>query len=144
MEVAVASFSTVIDSISSLLKLANAESVVTFVIAALFPFTTGTPSITNNGAFDAVNEPTPLILISWNAPGEPEEVLTTAQNILNLYETKSKKNSKEVVEQIAFDLTPKETNELDDYIKTIDPLNITPMEAMNILFKIKELEKNKK
>src|SRR5574344_1442425 len=76
--------------------------------------------------------------------GLPEEVLTTAQNILNLYETKSKKNSKEVVEQIAFDLTPKETNELDDYIKTIDPLNITPMEAMNILFKIKELEKNKK
>jgi len=36
------------------------------------PLFTGTPSITNKGAFDPEIEPSPLILISCGAPGVPD------------------------------------------------------------------------
>ncbi len=35
----------------------------------------------------------------------------------------------------------KKKDEIKEYLKEIDPLNVTPMEAMNILFKLKEMSK---
>ena len=82
--------------------------------------------------------------------GMPDEILKRADEILDVYENDSKKNrkSKENVidNQLSFSFdTPKEDHkELIDLINSIDPLNTTPMESLNLLFKIKEeLKKNK-
>jgi DNA mismatch repair protein MutS len=82
--------------------------------------------------------------------GMPDEILKRADQILDIYENDSKKSkkSKEIVNdnQLSFNFdTPKEDHkELIDLINSIDPLNTTPMESLNYLFKIKEeLKKNK-
>ncbi len=77
--------------------------------------------------------------------GLPDEVLQNASAILNVYEDNSKKRKNEThIEQIAFDLDHKEKSELKEFIDTIDPLNTTPIEAINLLYKIKEINKKDK
>lgn len=71
--------------------------------------------------------------------GMPESLLKRANEILKFYESGEKKNDNS--SQITFDFEEK-NDELKEYIDSIDPLNITPIEAMNILFTIKE--KNRK
>lgn len=73
----------------------------------------------------------------------PEELLNRAQTILNGYEQESKKNN--IIEsnvQLAMNFPePKEEqDELRQKLKEIDPLHMTPLEAMNVLFELKELE----
>lgn len=73
--------------------------------------------------------------------GMPEELLENAKNILSSYESKDKSTQK-ITEQIAFDLSSNnETNELENFVKTIDPLNTTPLEAINIIYKLKDIIK---
>ena len=56
--------------------------------------------------------------------------------ILNEFETKNNNGSK-IIKQ--YELNFEETDELRDYIKTINPLEITPIEAIAILDKIKKI-----
>ncbi|MDE5538993.1 MAG: DNA mismatch repair protein MutS, partial [Bacilli bacterium] len=73
----------------------------------------------------------------------PEELLNRASEILNGYESESKKiNHSSDSIQLAMDFSSKaETkDELRDKIKNLDPLHMTPMEAINALFELKELE----
>ena len=71
----------------------------------------------------------------------PEDLLDRAQEILDSYEKGEKKINKEQDNRqlsMIFD-EPKE-DKLREKVKSIDPLHITPMEALNILFELKELE----
>ena len=71
----------------------------------------------------------------------PEDLLERAQNILDSYEKGEKKIHKEQDNRqlsMIFD-EPKE-DKLREKVKSIDPLHVTPMEALNILFELKELE----
>ena len=71
----------------------------------------------------------------------PEDLLERAQEILDSYEKGEKKINKEQDNRqlsMIFD-EPKE-DKLREKVKSIDPLHITPMEALNILFELKELE----
>ncbi len=71
----------------------------------------------------------------------PEELLDRAQNILDGYEKGEEKKIKDSDNRqlsMVFD-EPKE-DKLREKLKTIDPLHVTPMEAMNLLFELKELE----
>lgn len=72
--------------------------------------------------------------------GMPEELLKRANEILSVYEN-NPKGIKTISKQISFDLDDKENDELKNYIKDIDILNTTPLDAMNILYKIIELNK---
>lgn len=72
--------------------------------------------------------------------GMPEELLKRANEILSVYEN-NPKEIKTISKQIAFELDDKENDELKNYIKDIDILNTTPLDAMNILYKIIELNK---
>lgn len=72
--------------------------------------------------------------------GMPEMVLIRAREILNTYEQEGKQNLNNPT-QIAFDLESEKVDELKEYVKEIDPLSVTPLEAINILYKIKELSK---
>ena len=71
----------------------------------------------------------------------PEDLLDRAQEILDGYEKgeiKKIKASDNRQLSMVYD-EPKE-DKLRDKLKTIDPLHITPMEALNLLFELKEIE----
>ncbi|MEG1558545.1 MAG: DNA mismatch repair protein MutS [Bacilli bacterium] len=63
----------------------------------------------------------------------PKEVIKNAEELLKIYE---KESNIKVNAQVAFDLET-QPDELREFIKKIDPLNLTPMEAINILYEIK-------
>ncbi len=74
--------------------------------------------------------------------GLPNDVLSRAQEVLNYYEKKSKnKGNRDLSEQVSFNFDIVQDNKLLDRVKGIDPLNTTPMEAINILYELKELSK---
>jgi DNA mismatch repair protein MutS len=74
--------------------------------------------------------------------GLPEDLLKNSEAILKKYEKGSSKKHDAFIEQISMDFsTPKEDDELKKFVETIDPLHTTPMEAMNILFKLKDMSK---
>ncbi len=71
--------------------------------------------------------------------GMPEKLLDRAEEFLKHYENNS--NKKEVkAEQMTLNFeAPKD--EVKEFLATIDPINVTPMEALNILFELKEKSK---
>lgn len=72
--------------------------------------------------------------------GMPYELLERADEILKYYE--SDKDKSDHVEQISLNLDEEPKNdELRDYIKEIDPLKLTPLDAINEIFKIKDMSK---
>ena len=74
--------------------------------------------------------------------GLPEDLLKNSENILKRYESSNSKKKDAFVEQISMDFTQKKSkDELKEFVDTIDPLHTTPMEAMNILFKLKDISK---
>ena len=74
--------------------------------------------------------------------GLPEDLLKNSEAILKKYEKGSSKKHDAFIEQISMDFsTSKEEDELKKFVETIDPLHTTPMEAMNILFKLKDMSK---
>ena len=74
----------------------------------------------------------------------PDKVINRANELLEMYESKDKKESKTVTQfQLDFTEEPKE-DKLREYLDTIDPNYITPIEALNILDKLKKIEKETK
>jgi len=74
----------------------------------------------------------------------PKEVIDRANEILSVYENK-KDNKKNNYQQTSFDFMEEENKEsIEEEIKKIDPLNLTPIEALNTLYdlvnKVKEKE----
>lgn len=67
----------------------------------------------------------------------PDSLIKRADQILNIYENKEKKRDVIVQESLIFE-EPKKESEIENEIKNIDVLNLTPLEAMNILYKLKE------
>lgn len=67
----------------------------------------------------------------------PQEVITRANEILEIYEKKSG-NSKNKYQQTSFEfaLPSKKDNLIVDKLKAIDPLNMTPIEALNKLYEL--------
>lgn len=74
--------------------------------------------------------------------GMPESLLKRASEILNVYESESKKDTPSMhAEQISFALEEEHKDALKEMLKEIDPLNTTPLEALNILYKLKEISR---
>ncbi len=74
--------------------------------------------------------------------GIPLEVLDRANDILNYYESKEDLVKGRNVEQVSFDFDgEEENNKVLDKLNEIDPLKITPMDAINLLYELKELSK---
>jgi len=75
----------------------------------------------------------------------PEELLSRASEILAEYELNAKKNKKDDKVQLSLNFDEPKTTITKDYVKEkleiIEPLNITPIEALNILFELKDLSK---
>ena len=71
----------------------------------------------------------------------PSELLKRAEEILNEYENENSSNKIVAsTEQISFDLK-EEKNIIEEKLKNINPLEMTPIEAMNTLYELKQLLK---
>ena len=69
----------------------------------------------------------------------PDSLIKRADEILKIYENKEKKRDIKIQEALPIeDLMPKTDKKLEQEIKKIDILNITPIEALNILYKLQE------
>ena len=67
----------------------------------------------------------------------PDSVISRASEILSIYENdKNKKVIPQKTEQIKFEFVDKKDDELKKEIDKIDILNITPLDAINILYKL--------
>ena len=74
--------------------------------------------------------------------GMPEEVINNASEILNFYENnKSKPQEEKVQLSMNFDEPVKEENKVEKKLKEVDVLNMTPIEAINLLYELKEISK---
>ena len=70
--------------------------------------------------------------------GLPSELINRADKILNVYENKEKMRDVKVQEALPLDdLIPKEDDEIVKVIKDIDILQTSPIDALNILYKLK-------
>jgi DNA mismatch repair protein MutS len=67
----------------------------------------------------------------------PDEVINRSYELLDLYESKDKKKEKRV-KQLELNFESETKDELREYIKTINPYEVTPIEAINILDQIKK------
>ena len=68
----------------------------------------------------------------------PESVIKRASEILKVYENKENKRDMKIQESLPIDeLIPKKSK-VEEELEQIDPLEITPMEALNILYKLKK------
>ena len=69
----------------------------------------------------------------------PEELIKRADTILNIYETKEAKRDVKVQEALPIDdLIPKKSK-IEEKIESLNPLEISPMQALNILYELKQM-----
>lgn len=72
----------------------------------------------------------------------PSSLITRANQILSVYEKTEAKRDLKIQEALPIDeLIPKEDSKLEKRLDEIDPLSITPLEALNLLNELKELRK---
>ena len=71
----------------------------------------------------------------------PDEIIKRANEILNMYENKKRIKDNTVNEQISFSF--ENDNLIEKELEKIDILNITPIDALNILYKLKNISKTK-
>lgn len=76
----------------------------------------------------------------------PASLIERAKEVLNVYEKKGNKN--ETFTQTSlfldFDKPEDKTSLVEEKLKDIDPLRVTPIDALNILYELKELSKKNK
>ena len=73
----------------------------------------------------------------------PNKVITRAKEILDIYEKKETKKEVYTQTSLFLDFEEKKPNEIEEKIKKINPLEITPIEALNILDNLKKEVLNK-
>ena len=73
----------------------------------------------------------------------PEELIKRADQILKIYENKEIKRDIKVQQALPLDDLINVKSEVEEELEKINVLETTPLEAMNILYKLKEKIKNK-
>jgi len=75
----------------------------------------------------------------------PDSLIKRANQILKIYESKEVKRDIRIQESLPIEeLVKKEDNFLEEELNKINPLEITPLEALNILYKLKNDIKDRK
>ena len=68
----------------------------------------------------------------------PDSLIKRANQILNVYENKEKKRDIIIQEALPLDDLIKEESEVEKELKKINPLEMTPLEAINFLYELKQ------
>ena len=71
----------------------------------------------------------------------PKSLIERATKILSIYENKEKKRDIKIQQTLPLDSLMEQKDELRDRLVDIEPFQVTPMEALNILVELKELSK---
>jgi DNA mismatch repair protein MutS len=72
----------------------------------------------------------------------PKELIRRADAILKVYEGNEKKRDLKIQESLPIDeLIIENKSEVEERIKNINPLEVTPLDALNILYELKKLSK---
>ena len=71
----------------------------------------------------------------------PNSLIERATKILSIYENKEKKRDIKIQQALPLDSLMNTKDELREKLSTIEPLQITPIEALNVLVELKELSK---
>ena len=69
----------------------------------------------------------------------PDSVIKRASEILQVYEDKEKKRDIKVQEALPIDELMPKKSKVEEELEKIDPLELTPIEALNILYKLKNI-----
>ena len=73
--------------------------------------------------------------------GMPKELLDRATEVLDYFEDNGKKSAVTSSSQLSFDFSEPKESEVEKRLDEIDPLKTTPMDAINILYELKELNR---
>ena len=73
--------------------------------------------------------------------GLPDNLIKRADQILNVYENKERKRDIKIQESLPLDDLVQKESPVEEELKKIDPMSTTPMDALNILYKLKEMVK---
>ncbi len=73
--------------------------------------------------------------------GMPKDLLVRAEEVLSYFEDNGKKSNVTTSSQLAFDFSETPESEVEKRLEDIDPLKTTPMDAINILYELKELSR---
>ena len=68
----------------------------------------------------------------------PDEIIKRADEILKVYEGKEKKRDIKIQEALPIDELMPQKSKIEEELEKINPLEITPIEALNILYNLKE------
>ena len=68
----------------------------------------------------------------------PKSLINRANEILKIYESKEQKRDIKIQESLRLDELIEKDSKIEEEIKNLDILNLTPMEALNILYKLQE------
>lgn len=69
----------------------------------------------------------------------PTSLIQRANQILNVYESKERKRDLVIQESLPLDiLTEEKPSIIEEKLKQIDPLQLTPLDALNVLYELKE------
>lgn len=68
----------------------------------------------------------------------PDTLIKRATDILSIYESKEKKRDIRIQESLPLDLVMPTKSVVEEKLKSLDPLNITPMDALNIIYDLKK------
>ena len=73
----------------------------------------------------------------------PESLIKRAGQILKIYENTEKRRDIKIQEALPLDEVMVTRSKIEEELEKINPLEVTPLEALNILYKLKEEVKNK-
>ena len=68
----------------------------------------------------------------------PDKLIKRASDILSIYENKEKKRDIKIQESLPLDELMKEESNVEKKLKEIDPINMTPIEALTFLYELKK------
>ncbi len=72
--------------------------------------------------------------------GLPDSLIKRSDEILKVYENKEKKRDIKIQESLPLDELIPQKSKIEEELEKINPLEITPIEALNILYKLKEMK----
>lgn len=76
--------------------------------------------------------------------GLPDALIKRADQILSVYEKTEHKRDLKIQESLPIEeLVPPKISKVEEILEGVDPLTMTPMDAMNLLYHLKEIEKER-
>lgn len=76
--------------------------------------------------------------------GLPDVLIKRADQILSIYEKAEQKRDLKIQESLPIEeLIPNKQSKVEEILEGVDPLTMTPMDAMNLLYHLKEIEKER-